>query len=105
MYPLAPVSRMRDLSGTAAGFTVDVLGTMVSDLFTSDLLARFGLSEGGAIPPPPLPVLQLVLLHHLLHRILDQIAGRLVFHIARVLSQRFLDGGHRLGVLLSTHRN
>ena len=104
MYPLAPVRRMRDFSGTAAGLAVDWLATMVSDVFTSDLLARFGLSEGGAMPPP-LPVLQLVLLHHLLHRILDQIAGRLVFHIARVLSQRFLDGGHCIGVLLSTHRN
>ena len=103
MYPLAPVSRMRDLSGIAAGFTVDVLGTMVSDVVTSDLLARFGY--WGRARCPPLPVLQLVLLHRLLHRILDQITGRLVFHIARVLSQRLLDGGHRIGILFSTHRD
>jgi len=104
MYPLAPVSRMRDLSGIAAGSTVDVFATMGSDVFTSDLPSRLG-PRRKARCLPPLSVLQLVLLHRLLERILDQITGRLVFHIARVLSQRFLDGTHRLGVLLSTHRN
>jgi hypothetical protein len=37
MYPLAPVRRMRDFSGTAAGLAVTLLVTVVSDVFTSDL--------------------------------------------------------------------
>src|SRR4249919_1495947 len=99
MYPLAPVRRTRDFSGIAAGLTVDLLSTMVSGVFIADLLSRLGPSEGG-IPPPP-PVLQLVLLHALL----DQIACREVFFVARLRSQRLLDGGHRIGVLLSAHRD
>ena len=100
MYPLAPVRRTRDFSGTAAGFAVDWLATMISDLFTSDLPSRLWPSEGGALPAS-LPVLHLVLLHALL----DQIACRQVFLVVRIRSQRLLDGGHRIGILLYTHRD
>ena len=52
MYPLAPVRRMSDFSGIAAGCTLDVLATMVSDLFTSDLLPRHGSPRGRDAAPP-----------------------------------------------------
>ena len=35
MYPLAPVRRMSDVLGIAAGFAVALLALMVSDIFTS----------------------------------------------------------------------
>jgi hypothetical protein len=100
MYPLAPVRRMRDFSGSAAGFAVDLPATMVSDSFTSDLPSRLGPSEGGRCRPS-LPILELLLLH----APLDEIAGRQVFLVARLRRQRLLDGGHRIGVLLNTHRD
>lgn len=95
MYPLAPVSRMSDFSGIAAGFAVDLLATMVSTLFTSDLLSRLESSEGARCPP----VLELVLLH----AFLDQIAGCQVFLVIRLRSQGLLNRGHRIGILFSTH--
>ena len=50
MYPLAPVRRIRDFSGIAAWFAVNLLTTLVPDLFISDLLSRLGLSERDAMP-------------------------------------------------------
>jgi hypothetical protein len=52
MYPLAPVRRMRDFSGTAAEPAVDLLGTLASGVFTSDLQYDLGLSEGVSAAPP-----------------------------------------------------
>jgi hypothetical protein len=52
MYPLAPVRRMRDFSGIAAGFAVNLLATMVSDLFISDLPSRLGPSQKARCRPP-----------------------------------------------------
>ena len=99
MYPLAPVRRMSDFSGIAAGFTFDVSATTVSDVFTSDLpVTTWAL---GGRRDAPLPSLQLVLLH----AFLDQITGCLVFFVVRLRSQRLLDGGHRIGILFSTHRD
>jgi hypothetical protein len=51
MYPLAPVRRMSDFSGIAAGFAANVLATVVPDLFISDLLSRPSLSRASAMSP------------------------------------------------------
>jgi hypothetical protein len=51
MYPLAPVRRIREVPGVAAGFAVDVLRP-VSDLCTSDLSSRLGPGEGAITPLP-----------------------------------------------------
>ena len=44
---------MRDFSGTAAGPAVGLLGTLVSDLFTSGLQYDLGLLEGVSAVPLP----------------------------------------------------
>ena len=100
MYPLAPVSRMSDVPGFAAGFTVNVLTTMISDLFISDLLARHRSSEwsGNAALRQSFPLF-------LLHALLDQIVRRQVLLVAWLRSQCLLDGGHCIDILLRTHRD
>ena len=45
MYPLAPVSRMSDVFGVAAGFVVNMFDAKVSALFISDLSPRLGPLE------------------------------------------------------------
>jgi hypothetical protein len=94
MYPLAPVRRMREVPGVAAGLAVDVLRP-VSDLFTSDLSSRLGPGEGAILPPR----LRLFLLHALL----DQFTSGKILLVPWIRGQRFLNGSHRLRILLGTH--
>jgi hypothetical protein len=96
MYPLAPVRRMRDVLGIAAGFSVDLLAPLVSDVFTSELPSGLRPLEGVI---PPLPVLQLFLLHALL----DQFTGRKILLVPRIRGQCLLNGSQCLGILFSPH--
>ncbi len=96
MYPLAPVTRMREVPGVAAGFSVDVLGP-VSDLFTSDLSSRLQPGEGVILPPPPR--IQLFLLHTLL----NQFTGRKILLVPWIRGQGFLNGSHGIRILFGTH--
>ena len=90
MYPLAPVSRMREVLGIAAGF-----GTMVGGVLMSGLTVWMGTR--GGMTPPRVPQL------FLLQTILDQIPGGQVFLVFWFRCERFFNEGHGLRVLFSTH--
>lgn len=95
MYPLAPVRRMREVPGVAAGLAADVFAPVVSDLFTSDLSSRLGPGE-GAIPPPKLRLF-------LLHALLDQVTGRKILLVPGIRCQCLLNSSQCVGMLFGTH--